>query len=76
MGLLFRILKWLYLSASNTISSSLIDDPDEKRLSIGILNLLIILFWLVSWGTILFITVKVVGLEILGRAMLVAYIAA
>jgi hypothetical protein len=76
MGLLFRILKWLYLYASNTISSSLIDDPYEKRLSIGILNLLIILFWLVSWGTILFITVKVIGLEILGRAMLVAYIAA
>lgn len=76
MSLLGRILKWLYLFVSETLSSSLIDDPYEKRLSIGILNLLIILFWLASWGTILFITVKVVGLGILGRAMLVAYIAA
>jgi hypothetical protein len=76
MSLLCRILKWLYLFVSITISSSLIDDPYGNWLLLGILNLLIVLFWLGSWGAILVLMVWVVSLELLMKTMLGAYLLA
>lgn len=76
MGLLFRIIKWLYLTITNLIKNSLIDEPYENQVVVEITNLLIIVAWLCGLGLASCLLVWAISLEILLLSLLVAYIAA
>ena len=76
MGLLCRIIKWLYLNITKLISHSLVDDPDLNPLLVEFANLLIILIWLCVFGASLHLLIKAISLQILVRALLTAYLAA
>lgn len=76
MGLLCRIIKWLYLNITKLISHTLVDNPDINPLLVLFANLGIILLWLFGFGASLYILVKAISLKILVRALLTAYLAA
>lgn len=76
MGLLFRIIKRLFLFVTELIKDSLIDEPDQNQVLVGIANLLIILSWLGGFGIAIYLLVWAISLEILLKTLLVAYLAA
>lgn len=76
MGLLCRIIKWLYLTVTKLINSSLIDDPYGNQVIVEIANFSTILMWLFGFGGILYLLVKAISLKILLITFLLAYLAA
>lgn len=76
MGLLFRIIKRLYLFVTQMIRHTLNDEPYYNHLPVRIANLLIIFAWLVSFGAAISLLVWAISLEILLRTLLLAYLAA
>lgn len=76
MGLLFRIIKWLYLFVTQLIKNSLIDDPYQNQVLVGIANLLTIIAILFGFGIALYLLVWAISLEILLKTLLLAYLAA
>lgn len=73
MGLLFRVLKKLYLIGVWIIQASLIDDPYQNQVFVGIANFLTILALLFGFGIALYLLVKAVSLKIFLDALLIAY---
>lgn len=76
MGLLFRIIKRLYLFVTQLIKNSLIDDLYYNQVLVGIANLLTIFAWLLGFGAAIYLLVWAISLEILLRTLLLAYLAA
>lgn len=76
MGLLFRIIKRLYLFVTGLIRHTLNDEPYYNQVPVRIANLLIIIAWLVSFGAAISLLVWAISLEILLRTLLIAYLAA
>ena len=73
MGLLFRVLKKLYLIGVWIIQASLIDDPYQNQVFVGIANFLTILALLFGFGIALYLLVWTVSLAIFLDALLIAY---
>lgn len=76
MGLLFRIIKRLFLFVTELIKDSLKDSPYQNQVLVGIANLLIILSWLGGFGIAIYLLVWAFSLEILLLSLLIAYLAA
>lgn len=76
MGLLFRIIKRLYLFVTGLIRYTLTDEPYYNQVPVRIANLLIIIAWLLSFGAAISLLVWAISLEILLRTLLIAYLAA
>lgn len=76
MGLLFRIIKRLYLFVTGLIKNSLIDDNYYNQVLVGIANLLTIFAWLLGFGAAIYLLVRAISLEILLKTLLIAYLAA
>ncbi len=77
MGLLFRILKELYLIGTTIIKASLIDDSDyENKLRVWLANFLTILALIGLLFLALYLLVWAISLEIFVSALLLAYLEA
>ena len=76
MGLLCRIIKWLYLNITKLISHSLVDDPYGNPILVEFTKLGIILLWLFCFGGAIGLIIWAISLEILLKTLLSAYLAA
>lgn len=77
MGLLFRIVKSLYLIGTTIIKASLIDDTYyENKLSVWLANFLTILALIAGLILALYLLVWAISLEIFVKALLIAYLSA
>lgn len=75
MGLLGRILRWLYLIVTKIIKNSLIDDPyyEYNVLLVGLTNFFIVIAIVSNLGIVLYMLVWTISLEILVKALILAY---
>lgn len=76
MGLLGRILRRLYLIASQIIQSCLIDDNYENQVLVWFANFFTVIAFLAAFGFVLYALIFAISLEIFCKAILLAYLAA
>ena len=75
MVLLFRIIQRLYLIVTKLIHNSLIDDPyyEHNVLLVWLANFFIVIAIVSGFGIVLYILVWAISLEILVKALILAY---
>lgn len=75
MILLFRIIQRLYLIVTKIIKNSLIDDPyyEYNVLLVGLANFFIVIAIVSNLGIVLYMLVWAISLEILIKALILAY---
>lgn len=78
VGLLFRILHWLYLIGFRIIQSSLTDDPYYKYnvLLVWLTNFVTVIAILGGFGVVLFMLVWAVSLQIFLYTLFISYLSA
>lgn len=73
MGLLGRILRWLYRLITKTIKNSLIDDPYGNQTLICFSNLVTVIAEVGCFSLALYLFVYAISLEIFVKALILAY---